>query len=52
MICKHILQITFLDKPELSFSHTVKWFQAFLFNTNYSTYYFSQLNGYTYMICK
>ena len=29
MICKHILQITFLNKPECIF-FPVKWFQVFL----------------------
>ena len=30
MICKHILLITFLNKPELIFLPTVKWFQVLL----------------------
>ena len=32
MICKHILYITFLNKPKLIFLHTVKWFQILLYN--------------------
>ena len=35
----YILLITFLNKPELIFFHTVKWFQVFLSNTNNSIYY-------------
>ena len=35
MICKHILQITFLNELELIyFLHTVKWFHLFLSYTN------------------
>ena len=34
MISKYILQITFLNEPELTFFHTVKWFHLFLSNTN------------------
>ena len=33
VISKHFLLITFLNEPELIFMHTVKWFQALLFNT-------------------
>ena len=34
MICKHILQITFWNKPRLFFFlHTVKWFQVLLYNS-------------------
>ena len=36
MICKHILLITFLNKPQL-FLHTIKEFQVLLFNINNST---------------
>ena len=39
IIFKHILLIKFLNEQELIFLHTVKWFQAFLFNVNYSIYY-------------
>ena len=31
---KHSLSITFLNEPELFFSHTVKWFQVFLYNNH------------------
>ena len=30
MICKHILLITLLNRPELILMHTIKWFQVFL----------------------
>ena len=36
MICKHILMIAFLNKPDLISLHTVKWFQVLLLNTNNS----------------
>ena len=38
MICKHILFVTFLNEPELTFFHTIKLFQVFLSNTNNSVY--------------
>ena len=39
VICKHILQITFLNEPELIFFlHVVKWFHLFLSNMNNSIY--------------
>ena len=45
MICKHILLITFVNKPELIFIYlfiylllTLRWFQVFLYNTNNSVY--------------
>ena len=34
MICKHILSIMFLNKPELICLHTVKWFKVLLKITN------------------
>ena len=34
MICKHIFQITFLNKSELILLYSVKWFQVFLCNSN------------------
>ena len=39
MISKHILQITFLNEPEVIFFDTVKWFHLFLSNMNNSIYY-------------
>ena len=39
MISKHILQLTFLNKPELIFLHTVKRLHLFLSNKNKSIYY-------------
>ena len=48
MIYKHILLITFLNKPELIFLHTVKWFQVLLCITNnsikYQSFVYTQLN--------
>ena len=48
MICKHILLITFSNKCELIFLHTVKWFQVLLSTTNSSiihqSFVFTQLN--------
>ena len=41
MISKHILQITFLNEPELILLHTVKSFHLFLSNINNSIYYYS-----------
>ena len=29
MICKHIILITFLNKPKFILLHAVKWFQVF-----------------------
>ena len=34
MICKHILWITILNKPELILLQTVKWFQVLLYNSH------------------
>ena len=34
MVCKHILLITFLNKPQLTCLPTVKWFQVLLCNSN------------------
>ena len=36
MVSKHILLMTFLNKPELIFFHRDEWFQVLLFNTNSS----------------
>ena len=47
MICKHILLITFLNKPKLILLHTVKWFQVLLCITNSSiiqSFVYTQLN--------
>ena len=38
MISEHILLITFLNRPEFIFFHTVKWFHLFLSNMNNSIY--------------
>ena len=50
MICKHIL-LTFLNKPELIFLHTVKWFHVVICVTNNSIKHqslvYSQLNDQT-----
>ena len=45
MISKHILLITFLNKPVLLFLHIVKWFHFFLSNTNNSINYSSYFGG-------
>ena len=55
MICKHILLITFLNKPEFSFLYTIKWFQEFPYNSNNLTsvnVFGIYLDRYTDMICK
>ena len=48
MICKHILLITFLDKPKFILLNTVKWFQILLCITNNSikhqSFVYTQLN--------
>ena len=41
MIYKHILQITFLNEPELILFNAVKWFHLFLSNMNNYIYYWS-----------
>ena len=38
MICKHIF-ITYLNEPVNFILYTIKWFKAFLSNTNNSIYY-------------
>ena len=38
MICKHILLISFLNKSEIIFLHTVKWFHLFVSNIDNSIY--------------
>ena len=52
MIGKHILLITYLNEPEITSFHTLKWFQVLLSNKNNSVYYESffctQLNGSKY----
>ena len=53
MICTHILLITFLNEPELSFFflHAVKWFQVLLCIINNSikhqSFVYTQLNDQT-----
>ena len=49
MIYKHILLITFLNKPKHILLLTVKWFQVLLCITNnlikYQSFVYTQLNG-------
>ena len=49
MICKHILLITFLNKPKLILLHTVKWFQVLLCITNNSIKHHSFVNTQLYV---
>ena len=46
MISKHILLIIFLNKPELIFLHTVKWFH--LISNNSFLYKYSILFEYSF----
>ena len=41
MISKYILQITFLNEPELILFYTVKWFHLFLSDANNPIHYLS-----------
>ena len=51
MICKHIMLITFLDKPNLILLHTVKWLQVYLCISNnlikHQSFVYIQLNDQT-----
>ena len=51
MICKHILLITFLNKPKLILLQTVKWFQVLICISNNSfkhkSFVYTQLDDLT-----
>ena len=54
MICKHILLITFLNKPKLIILTSLKWFQVLLCITynsiKYQSFVYTQLNNQTVLL--